>query len=175
MKSAHAQHAHAADLEGFLDLVNSLEHDDGVPHDHLPTAADAVEFFARRGLGHREQLDAAAEGDRTAERRLARLREVRAAAREVWDALVEHRDAEPLAIERVNAVLRHPPVVELTPGDGGIGVGHRHVGDPWDEALARTLEPFVDAVAQGHGDRFRICSNGCSTTSRGPAGGAGAA
>src|SRR3712207_5787120 len=53
-------------------------------------------------------------------------------------------------------------LVELTPGTDGCGVGHRHVGDPWEEALARTLEPFVESVAEGQTDRYRICANdGC--------------
>src|SRR3712207_7077874 len=54
-------------------------------------------------------------------------------------------------------------LVELTPGTGGCGVGHRHVGDPWEEALARTLEPFVESVAQGQTDRYRICADRKST------------
>jgi predicted RNA-binding Zn ribbon-like protein len=162
MTTPHDQHAHAADLEAFLDLVNSVEYDDGRPQEHLPTPAAAVEFLVRRDLAHRESLEASAADERAAERRLARVREVRAAAREVWDALVEHRDAAPAAIERVNEALRHRPLIELTPSIDGCGVGHRHVGDPWDEAVARALEPFVESVAQGNGGRFRICANdGC--------------
>ena len=104
----------------------------------------------------------AAGDERAGERRLARLRAVRAAAREVYDAVVEARDADQAAIDRLNEALRHRPLVELTAGSGGCGVGHRHVGDPWDEALARTLEPFVQSVAEGDTDRFRICANdGC--------------
>jgi predicted RNA-binding Zn ribbon-like protein len=155
------RHAHEADLSAFLDLVNSFELDEGVPEEHLPTLDDAIEFFARRDLAHRESLADAA-SDRLGERRLAEVREVRAASREVWDAIVEHRAAEPQAIERVNATLRHRPLVELTLGRDGCSVGHCHTGDPWDEALARTLEPFVEAVSRGDTDRFRICANdGC--------------
>jgi predicted RNA-binding Zn ribbon-like protein len=155
-------HAHSADLEAFLDLVNSVELEDGRPVEHLPDAAVAAEFLAVRDLAHRESLEDAARDERAAERRLARLRAVRSAAREVWDAVVEHRDANPTAIDRLNDALRHRPIVELTPGGEGCGVGHRHVGDPWDEALARMLEPFVTAVARGDVERFRICANdGC--------------
>lgn len=155
-------HSHHADLAAFMDLVNSLELDDGVVIEHLPTLRDAVDFFVLRNLAHAESLAEAAGDERAAERRLARLRGVRAAAREVYDAVVEGRDAEQAAIERLNDALRHRPLVELTAGSGGCGVGHRHVGDPWDEALARTLEPFVQSVAEGDTDRFRICANdGC--------------
>jgi predicted RNA-binding Zn ribbon-like protein len=162
MQDASHNHAHSADLEAFLDLVNSLELEDGRPVDRLPGVEGAIEFFARRDLAHRDALESAAGDERTAERRLARLRAVRAAAREVWDAVVEHRDADSAAIDRLNDALRHRPVIELTAGRDGCGVGHRHVGDPWDEALARTLEPFVAAVAEGDVERFRICANdGC--------------
>jgi predicted RNA-binding Zn ribbon-like protein len=162
MNAAPIQHAHQADLEAFLDLVNSVEYDDGLPQEHLPTVDDAVDFFERRQLAHGDAMrDAAADGP-AAERRLARLRDVRAAAREAWDAIVEHRAADPRAIDRLNDALRHRPLAELTPGDDGFGVGHRHVGDPWDEALARTLEPFLESVARGDVSRYRICANdGC--------------
>ena len=162
MPHAPAPHAHAAGLEAFLDFVNSLEFDDGKPVDHLPAPTDVVEFYARRGLAHRESLEAALDDDRGRERRLARLRGVRAAAREVWDALVEHRPPDAAAIDRLNDALRHRPQIELTIGGDGCAVGHRHVGDPWDEALARTLEPFVATIAEDAMDRFRICANdGC--------------
>ena len=51
---------------------------------------------------------------------------------------------------RVNEILRQAPRVELVPGDGGIGVGHRHTqDDPTGEALARVVEPLVEAIAAG--------------------------
>jgi predicted RNA-binding Zn ribbon-like protein len=162
MKDTHGRHAHEAGLEAFLDLVNSVEFDDGLTREHLPSASDAAEFLVRRGLAHREALEAALDGDRSAERRMTRLRAVRAAAREVWDALVEHRAADPSALDQLNDALRHRPLVELTLGADGCGVGHRHVGDPWDEALARVLEPFVAQVSGDGTDRFRVCANdGC--------------
>jgi predicted RNA-binding Zn ribbon-like protein len=155
-------HEHRVDLNAFLGLVNSLEFDDGRPVEHLPDIAAAIEFFDRHGLGHRSALEDAAGDERAATRRLMRLRAIRGAARDVWDALVDERGAAPAEVERLNDALRHRPIVELTAGGNGLRVGHRHVGDPWDEALARTLEPFVSAVAEGATDRFRICANdGC--------------
>jgi predicted RNA-binding Zn ribbon-like protein len=162
MTSTATSHAHAGDLEAFLELVNTLEYSDGEPQEHLQSAADAVEFFASRGLAHREALVEVAAHSHAGEDRLERVHAVRSAAREVWDAIVEHRSPDRDAVERVNAGLRHPPLVELTLSGDGCGVGHRHVGDPWDEAITRTLEPFVAAVAAGDVDRFRICANdGC--------------
>jgi predicted RNA-binding Zn ribbon-like protein len=162
MTYAHNGHTHAVDLEAFLDLVNTVELTDGVPEEHLPTVDDAIAFFDRRGIAHRDALAAAVEDERSAGRHLARLRSVRAAGREVWDALVEDRDPDPSAVDRVNDALRHRPVLELIAGEPGCVVGHRHAGDPWDEALARTLEPFVHSVASDATDRFRVCANdGC--------------
>jgi predicted RNA-binding Zn ribbon-like protein len=160
--STSHSHAHGADLDAFVDLVNTVSFDDGEPRERLPAVADAIEFFVSRGLAHREALESALDDERSAERRLSKLRQVRRATREVWDALVDHRDADASAIERINEALRHRPLVELTPGKDGCGVGHRHVGDPWDEALARVLEPFVESVAQGQTERYRVCANdGC--------------
>lgn len=155
-------HEHPADLDAFLDLVNTLELEDGRPVEHLPDIGSAIAFLDSRGLGHRAALEDAAGDERGAARRLMRLRAVRGAAREVWDALVEERGALPAEVERLNDALRHRPIVELTAGGHGLGVGHRHVGDPWDEALARTLEPFVAAVGASETNRFRVCANdGC--------------
>jgi predicted RNA-binding Zn ribbon-like protein len=159
MSTTPVSHAHRADLQAFLDLVNSLELDDGVPRDHLTAVTDAIDFFARRGLAHRDELETVADDDRAAARRLERVRDVRAAAREAWDAIVDRRSPAAAALDRLNDTLRHRPLVELTLGDGGFGVGHRHVGDPWDEALARTIEPFVQSVAEGDAGRYRICAN----------------
>jgi len=157
MQQHHDRHAHHAEIGAFLDLVNTLELDDGAPQEHLPTIEAAVEFFASRNLAHRDSLEAAA-----TDRQLGRVHTIRRAAREVWDALVEHRAAAPLAVAGINAALRHRPLVELTLGQDGCSVGHCHTGDPWDEAFARTLEPFVETVAEGDVDRFRICANdGC--------------
>jgi predicted RNA-binding Zn ribbon-like protein len=162
MNATPSPHAHEADLNVFLDLVNSLEFEDGVPRDHLATASDAADFLARRNLAHRDALMDASGDERAGARHLARFRDVRSAAREAWDAIVEHRAPDPQAVERLNQALRHRPVIELTAGAGGFGIGHRHAGDPWDEALARAIEPFVDSVARGDADRYRVCANdGC--------------
>ena len=46
------------------------------------------------------------------------------------------------------------------PGIGGVGVGHRHTeDDPTGEALARVIEPLVEAIATGETARLRICAN----------------
>ena len=69
-------HAHAADLEACVDLINSTEfpQDDGVPEEHLPTVDDAIAFFTSRGLAHEATIRAQAEAGRGGEAAwLARL------------------------------------------------------------------------------------------------------
>jgi len=157
-----SNHAHAADLESTLAFLNSVHFDAGVPDEGLGTAAEAIAFFADRGLAHDEalhaQVEAVGEGPW-----LQRVHATREAIRGVWDAQVEHHEPSSADIDTVNVVLREAPRIELVPGDGCCGIGHRHtVDDPVGEVLGRLAEPFVEAVAAGTTDRFRICANdGC--------------
>ena len=156
-------HAHAADLEACVDLINSLEFDgpDGLPDEHLPTVDDAIGYFTTRGLAHEASIRAQAEsGPGGGDAWLQRFYATRAALREVWDAQVEARTPATTALDTVNALLREAPRVELVPGIGGVGVGHRHTeDDPTGEALARVIEPLVEAIATGETARLRICAN----------------
>ena len=78
----------------------------------------------------------------------------------MWEAQVDTRPPAQPALDTVNALLRQAPRIELVPGEGGIGVGHRHTDeDPTGEALARVIAPLVEALAGGDTDRFRICAN----------------
>ena len=147
-------HYHEVQLDDTFDFINTLEYDanEGTPNEHLPTAERAVEWFATRGLIHAESLE-------TTERDLDRILGVRAALREVADAVVEHRAPKRGALDRVNRALRARAATELVAGDDGIGIGHRHVGDPIDDALARVTEPLVQELASGNPDRLRVCAN----------------
>src|SRR5690242_5094820 len=83
------RHDHAASLGASQDLINTLElSEDGVT-DTLTSPHAAVVLLAGWGLAHHADLgaQAAREGDRW----LPRVHEARAAMREVWDAVVEHR------------------------------------------------------------------------------------
>jgi predicted RNA-binding Zn ribbon-like protein len=122
---------------------------------------DAIHFLATRGLAHAEALHDQALPD--ADAWLARVHTSRAAMREVWDAEVERRIPDQRALDVVNAILRVAPRIELVARDGCCGVGHRHRSDdPAGEALARLVQPMVEAIAAGTTDRFRICANdGC--------------
>jgi predicted RNA-binding Zn ribbon-like protein len=147
-------HFHDVRLEDTFDFVNTLEYDpnEGTPNEHLPTAERAVEWFATRGLIHAESLE-------TSDKDLERIHAVRSALREITDAVVEQRAPKRGALDRVNRTLRARAATELVAGEDGIGIGHRHVGDPIDDALARVTEPLVQELASGNPDRLRVCAN----------------
>ncbi|HXG40355.1 MAG TPA: CGNR zinc finger domain-containing protein [Candidatus Limnocylindrales bacterium] len=147
-------HHHHATLEDALDFLNTLEHDDGVTIEHLPTPEAAVAWLAGRGLLHPEAVPTDA-----GEAALPRIRRVRSALREVYDAVVEERAPDARALATVNRALRAREILELVPGPGGLSLGHRHVGDPVDDALARLIEPLVEELVSGRRDRLRICAN----------------
>ena len=149
-----AGHDHGVQLDDTFDFINTLEYDanEGFPNEHLATAEQAVDWFATRGLIHTESLDATA-------LHLDRIRGVRAALREVADAVAEGRAPKRGALDRVNRTLRARAATELVAGPDGIGIGHRHVGDPIDDALARVTEPLVHELASGNPERLRVCAN----------------
>ncbi len=146
-------HGHEVELETALDFVNTLELEGGEPVDHLRDADAAIAWLAAHGLVHPELC---ADDD---ERVVDRVREVRAALRAIIDALAEDRAANPAALDTINRALARRDAVELVPAPEGARVGHRHVGDPVDGALARLADPLVALVAEGDVDRLRICAN----------------
>jgi predicted RNA-binding Zn ribbon-like protein len=153
-------HAHVADLDACLDLINTVELDGpgGLPEDSLSTTDAAVAWLAGRSLAHEDALRSQASRDQAAW--LGRVHGTRQALREVWEATVEGRSADAAAVRTLNEVLRHAARPELQPTLAGIAVGHRHeAADPTGEALARLAEPLVDAIAAGDTSRFRICAN----------------
>ena len=156
---APIHHDHAAFLGASQDLINTLELSEDGPRDDLATPHDAVVFLAERGVGHHEDLGAQAERDGP-DRWLARVRDARAAMREVWDATVERRTPRQDALDTLNGILDRGPRVELRATLNGVNVAHRHPEeDPTGEALARIATPLVEAIAGHETDRFRICAN----------------
>ncbi len=151
----HPTHAHEASLETSLDFINTLEFERVAPVEHLPTADSAADWLAERGLAHPEDA-------RMTLRRqgaLERFRTVRSAMREISEAAVDRRPADPNAIAVVNRALQGRSVLELVASGDGITLGHRHVGDPLDDALATLIEPVAREIASGRRDRLRICDN----------------
>ena len=151
----HPGHSHEASLETSLDFINTLEFSGVASVEHLPTSAHAVDWLAQRGLVHRADVERSF-GRPGA---LERLRTVRSAMRQINEAAADRRAADQSAIVEVNRALRARPVIELAPAEDGITVGHRHVGDPLDDALATLIEPVVREIASGRRDRLRICAN----------------
>jgi predicted RNA-binding Zn ribbon-like protein len=157
-------HAHDVRLEDTFDFVNTDDLENGFPLERLPTLGDALTWFVERGVIHGEGADrlraSAAADPSAAERDLARIKTVRAALREVADAIVEHRPPHPGSLDTVNRALHARQVIELVPSnDGCVAVDHRHVGDPIDDALARLCDPLVSELTNGDPERIRICDN----------------
>ncbi len=156
-------HAHEVRLDDTFDFLNTDDTEAGAPLERLPTLEAALRWFVERGVIHLEGADrilaqgqsdpAAAESD------LARVRTVRAALREVADAIVDRRAPNVDALDTVNHALHERQVIELIPAPDGVNVDHRHVGDPIDDALARLADPLVTELTSGHPERIKICDN----------------
>ena len=159
----HARHGHQASLEDGLDFVNTYEQERGRWVDRLFDVETAVHWLADHDLLHREMVDAelmAADADESAcERTLSRIRSVRAALRELLDARVERRPPDDGALRTVNRTLRTQYTYELVPAADGVSMGHRHVGDPIDGALARLAESIARELTQPESERLRVCAN----------------
>jgi predicted RNA-binding Zn ribbon-like protein len=72
---------------------------------------------------------------------------------------VNARPADPAALAEVNRAIRARERIELVPEPDGVSIGHSHVGDPLDDALARLADPLVAEIQAGNADRVRICDN----------------
>jgi predicted RNA-binding Zn ribbon-like protein len=154
-------HEHHTDLDTALDFVNTLEHcstrtheDFGGLHEALRTPPDATSWLLERHLLH---PDAQPAGDDW--QALGRVREVRAAFRELIDATVGSRAPSTDAIAVVNDLLGSRQVPALEPTAGGVRLSHRHVAPPLDEALAGLADALVERLAAPGAERFRVCAN----------------
>jgi predicted RNA-binding Zn ribbon-like protein len=158
-----APHEHELDVEIAFDFLNTRELDSGALVDRFETPADAFDWLSEHHVVHEELLEpersrAVAEPE-TGERALARIRRVRDALRELSQAIVERRRAAPSALSEVNRALRAREIIQLEPSEDGVNVGHRHVGDPIDDALARLAEPIVREISAGREERLRVCDS----------------
>jgi predicted RNA-binding Zn ribbon-like protein len=98
-------------------------------------------------------------GTPAAARALGRIRRVRAALRDVAQAVADERPADAASLAEVNRAIAGRERIELVQGEDGVSVGHSHVGDPLDDVLARLAGPLVSEIQLGHGHRVRICDN----------------
>ena len=156
-------HAHDVTVETTFEFVNTLDREDGKAIERLPTLRKVLGWFEDRDLIHREGADLAmhraVDEPEEAERVLEHVYDVRAALREVSDAVVEHRVPTAGALDLINRALHARQVIELVPVNDGVHVGHRHVGDPVDDALARLADALVQELTIGQPERIRICDN----------------
>jgi predicted RNA-binding Zn ribbon-like protein len=154
MTTTHqSDHQHPLELDTALDFINTLELDDGQLVEHFQDPADAAAWFADRDLSH----GSAGKPWTTAD--LEHVRHVRAALREVVEAVIAARRPEPGAVRVVNETLESRAPARLELDAKGIRVGHRHAPSPVDDALARVADTITGELATGRPDRFRICAN----------------
>ena len=152
-------HSHELDLEAALDFLNTLHPGHGRTDEqhqrdeHLAEPADASAWFLGHGLIHSDTAARLTPAD------LRHVRDVRAALREVVDAVVEERRPRADAVALVNRTLEKGQPARLELDGTSIRVGHRHAGRPADDALAQIASPIVDELATGRPDRFRVCAN----------------
>ncbi len=160
---AHARHGHQASLGDGLDFVNTYEQVRGTWVDRLDSLETAVRWLADHELLHSEMVEAELAptdaDDAARDRTLARIRSVRAGLRELLDARVERRPPDESAVRTVNRALRTQYTYELVPAPDGVSMGHRHVGDPIDGALARLAESIARELTQPDSARLRVCAN----------------
>ena len=158
-KASH-DHQHEMSLEDTSDFMNTIELESGSLVDHLVSFDDAAHWLIDRGFCH-EDLSAAslATHGTTEAMALDKVRTVRGALREVADAVAHDRPPADAALAEVNRAIQSRERVELVKEADGVSVGHSHVGDPLDDALARLADPLVHEIQNGRGDRVRICAN----------------
>jgi len=148
-------HRHAVPLDGAFDFINTLHLDEGVLVDDMTSDGDVAAWLAAHGMLHGASADAEAR----CEDGLDRAREVRTALRLLVDATASGWGPDPDAVEVLNTVLLSRVVPVLEVGPDGLRVGHRHVGDAVDSALALLVEPILSQLADGRPGRFRVCAN----------------
>jgi len=157
------QHGHTTLMEECLAFVNTSHVARGRMVDELATPADAVTWFSDRSLLHSDArnrlLAAYADDPPLGAADLALVRRVRDSLRGLFEAAVTARPPTAADLRTVNRTLRTQYVYVLVPAADGISLGHRHVGDPVDGALARIAEGVARELSQGTPERLRICES----------------
>lgn len=153
-------HHHEMSLDDTFDFLNTIELESDALVDQFKTFDDAAHWLIARGVCHSARGAAALRpkgvGDDEA---LARVRSVRAALREVAHAVSDGRPPDQDSLAEVNRAIAARERIELVRAPDGVSVGHSHVGDSLDDALARLADPLVGEIRAGRSDRVRICAN----------------
>jgi predicted RNA-binding Zn ribbon-like protein len=146
------------DLTTTIEFMNTAELDHGISVDHLDSTLAALDWL--QAWADLDPADVSGSAPV-----LARVVRARAAFRELWDAVVEHRRPDEGAVREINRVLRHRTQLEVETGidDRGLAVyrlSRRFAGDPVDCALAELAEPLAQALGSPESiDRIRTCAN----------------
>lgn len=153
-------HSHAISLEETFTFLNTIELESGALVDRFSSFDDATDWLLEHGIVHADRRSGHSrpKGSSAADA-LERIRSVRRAMREVADAVAHGRPADRAALVEVNRALQARERIELVPAGDGVSIGHSHVGDPIDDALARLAEPLVAEIRAGRTDRVRICAD----------------
>jgi len=147
-------------LETAFDFLNTLELEDGALVERLTSLDEAADWLTSHGvIRDRAALVASTRAADARGDALARLVSARTALRDVAHAVAHERAPESAAIDTVNRTLASRERIELIAADDGVRLGHSHLGDPIDDAMARIAEPIVREIGAGHDDRIRVCAN----------------
>ena len=157
---ARTDHVHqAVPIETAFDFLNTYELEGDAYVERLTSLEAAATWLVDHGVvGHRRWV-LRASPDPDGRSAFDRIVAVRSA---LWDVAhsVAHEEApEAEAVAEVNRALGARERLELVLAPDGVKLGHSHVGDAVDDALARISEPVVRALGTGHEDRIRICAN----------------
>jgi len=155
-----SDHHHEMSLDDTSDFMNTIELESGSLVDHFVTFGDAAHWLTERGFCHEDLSPASLATHGTTEAQaLEKVLRVREALREVANAVAHERAPSDEALGEVNRAIRSRERVELVKEADGVSVGHSHVGDPLDDALARLADPLVQEIQSGRSERVRICAN----------------
>jgi predicted RNA-binding Zn ribbon-like protein len=158
-----ARNDHEVDLDTSLDFLNTFALSKGSMVERFDTAERAIEWMAERGAldgVERATLVASITADEAAaSATLDRVRRVRAALREVADAVIDRRPADRRSVATVNQTLRCRSELELEASPDGVRVSNTCAADPMSDALAHLAEPIARTLAEGRPDRLHQCAN----------------
>ena len=157
------RHGHTTLVEECLAFVNTSHVARGRLVDDLVTPEDAVLWLSDRSLFHADARDRLlatyADDPSLGVADLALMRRVRDSLRGLFEAAVTRRPPTAADVRTVNRALRAQFFYMLVPAADGISLGHRHIGDPVDGALARIAEGVARELSQGTPERLRICES----------------
>jgi predicted RNA-binding Zn ribbon-like protein len=157
---ARTDHVHqAVPIETAFDFLNTYELEGDAYVERLTSLEDAATWLVDHGVVGQRKWVLGAEADVAGRSALDRIVSVRSALWDVAHAVAHEEPPQPAAIDEVNRALGARERLELVPASDGVKLGHSHVGDAVDDALARIAEPIVRALGTGHEDRIRICAN----------------